>query len=57
MEDNDMKKEYMKPTMKVVPLKQHYHILNVSNAKGAKSVKESDENWNWVTDGLEGEDV
>ena len=49
-----MKKEYMKPAMKVVMLKQRYHILGVS--RGAKSVKESDEKWNWATDGLGDED-
>ena len=36
-EDCNMKKEYMKPTMKVVKLQQHYHIL-VGSRRSVKSL-------------------
>ena len=47
-----MKKDYMKPTMKVVMLKQRYHIL--VGSKGARSVNNS-EGFTW--EDLEGDDV
>lgn len=50
-----MKKEYMKPTMKVVMLKQRYHMqLSSGEKRGAKSA--SIDELDWVTDGLGDDD-
>ena len=51
-----MKKNYMKPTMRVVQLKYQQHILIESDLRGVKSVNNS-ENINWKDGGFaDGED-
>lgn len=51
-----MKKNYMKPTMRVVKMQHRQHILTGSGFKGVKSVNNS-ENINWNGDGFaDGED-
>ena len=46
-----MKKDYVKPTMRVVQLKYRQHILTSSDLRGVKGVSNS-ENINWNGDGF-----
>ena len=46
-----MKKDYMKPTMRVVKMQHRQHILTGSGPFGAKGVSNS-ENINWNGDGF-----
>ena len=46
-----MKKDYMKPTMRVVKMQHRQHILTGSGPKGVNSVNNS-ENINWNGDGF-----
>ena len=55
MEDCNMKKEYLKPTMMVVKLHHHHHIL--VGSPGAKSFGDSAEEFIWDGDGRTGDDV
>ena len=55
MEDCNMKKEYMKPTMMVVKLHHHHHIL--VGSPGAKSFGDSPEGFIWNENGLDEDDV
>ena len=48
-----MKKNYMKPTMRVVKMQHRQHILAGSGLRGVKSVNNS-ENINWNGDGFAG---
>ena len=50
-----MKKEYMKPSMKVLKL-QHSGIICGSGNKSARSLNSSPEGLNWDDDGLEDSD-
>jgi hypothetical protein len=51
-----MKKNYMKPTMRVVKMQHRQHILAGSGLRGVKSVNNS-ENINWKDGGfVDGED-
>ena len=54
MEDNAMKKEYMKPAMQVVEIRQQ-HIICASH--GAKSFGDSSEEFIFDPDGLGDVDV
>lgn len=55
MEDNTMKKQYMKPTVHVVVLQQQCHILAGSAA--ARGLNGTPEGMNWPSDGIGDDDV
>lgn len=51
-----MKKNYMKPTMRVVKMQHRQHILTGSDPFGAKGVY-NEEGINWNGDGFAGTEV
>ena len=49
-----MKKQYMKPTVRVVALQQRYHLLAGSGA--ARGLNGTPEGMKWTPDGLDDSD-
>jgi hypothetical protein len=51
-----VKKEYMKPAMQVVQLRQQHHILTISNHAVQGINKNNAEGLKWDVDGFEDEE-